>query len=155
MQRRIRWTSLACALACLALACKSAPAVEPGAIPGDVTDVATGRARFGDRWSDFRLVVTAVCSQEHCSSRARLEWVDGSIPGTSTVLKSEPIEELGNALVVQGVQFIPESADEPARFEIGVVNTYTNKPGLIRLRVTRVGGYEAALVGDLLSSPHE
>ena len=155
MRRQNQSLSLACALACLVLACKSAPVVDPGAIPGDVTDVATGRARFGDRWSDFRLVITGSCSEEHCVSRGRLEWVDGSIPGTSSVLKAEPIEELANALVVQGVQFIPESADEPARFEIGVANAYTDKPGLIRLRITRVGTYEATLVGDPLGAPDQ
>ena len=155
MQRQMQPSLLACALACLALACKSAPVVDSGAIPGDVTDVATGRALFGDRWSDFRLVITGDCSPAHCFSHGRLEWVDGSIPGTSTVLKTEPIEELESVLVVQGVQFIPESADAPARFEIGAINTYTMKPGLIRLTITGVGTYEATLAGDPLGSPDE
>ncbi|HVN39864.1 MAG TPA: hypothetical protein VMW19_17000 [Myxococcota bacterium] len=154
MQRQMQSIFLAGPLACLVLSCKSAPVVDPGAIPGDVTDVATGRAHFGDRWSDFRLVITGSCPDE-CFSRGRLEWVDGWIPGTSTVWKTQPIGELESALVVQGVQFIPESGDEPARFEIGVVNTYTNKPGLIRLAITGVGTHEAALIGDPLGAPDE
>ena len=71
------------------------------------------------------------------------------------MLKTEPIGELENALVVQGVQFIPESADEPARFEIGVVDTYTVKPGLLRLTITGVGSYKGTLVGDPLGAPDE
>jgi hypothetical protein len=155
MQRQMQSIFLACALAGLVLACQSAPVADPGAIPGDVTDVATGRALLGEHWSDFRLVITGSCSKEHCFSRGRLEWVDGSIPGTSKILKSEPIDELEDVLFVQGVLFISETADAPARFEIGVVNTYTAKPGLIRIAITGVGSYQATLVGDPVGSPGE
>ncbi|MCA9643782.1 MAG: hypothetical protein KC492_23980 [Myxococcales bacterium] len=143
------------AFLCL-LAATAVGADTSGEIPGDVTQLATGRAQFDGKWSDFRLVITGYCSPEHCFSRGRIEWVDGSIPGTSTVVKTVSVEELESVLVVNSVEFHPmRGASEPASFEVRAVNTYTGQGGVIALQITGVGRYKANIVGDPLGPPPE
>lgn len=126
---------------------------DPAAIPGDLTHVAAGRTRIDDGWSDFRLVVTGVCSPEHCFSRGRIEWVDGPIPGSARVVKTVTVEELESALVIRSVVFDPWQESKPASFELRVVNSYTSKEGTLVLSITGVGRYEARLTGDPLGAP--
>ena len=122
-------------------------------IPGDVTHLAWGRAEFDGRWSDFRLVVTGLCSPEHCVSRGRIEWFDGSsLPGTAAVRRVVPVEELESVLLVDAIRFHPMQDAEPASFEIDLVNTYSQEPGRLTLSITGPGTYGAVLVGDPLAA---
>ncbi|HEX5065861.1 MAG TPA: hypothetical protein VFY49_07090 [Myxococcota bacterium] len=146
------WIHTQTVLLALLAACPVA-AGDGAAIPGDVTHVAAGRSRFDGRWSDFRLVITGICSPEHCFSSGRIEWVDGSIPGKSAVIKTAPVEELESVLVVRSIAFHPMQASQPASFEIDAVNTYTAQVGRITLTITGVGSYEAAFSGDPLNAP--
>jgi hypothetical protein len=130
-------------------------ATEAGSIPGDVTHVAAGRAEFNGNWSDFRLVITGSCSPEHCFSRGRIEWVDGSIPGESTVTKTMPVEELESVLLVRSVAFHPMHKSEPASFSIRAVNTYTEQGATLVLSITGVGSYRATVLGNPLGPPAE
>jgi hypothetical protein len=132
----------------LLAACRVAAGDDEG-IPGDVTHVASGRAEFDGRWSDFRLVITGACSPEHCSSWGRIEWVDGSIPGKSSVIKTVPVDELESVLLVRSIAFHPMQIS-PASFEIDVINSVTMRPGRIDLTITGVGTYKATVSGDPL-----
>jgi hypothetical protein len=136
-------------------------ATEADSIPGDVTHVAAGRAELNGSWSDFRLVITGSCSPEHCFSRGRIEWVDGSIPGESKVSKTMSVEELESVLLVRSVEFYPMHGSEPASFSIRAVNTYTEQGGTLRtlvLSITGVGSlasYKATVLGNPLGPPAE
>ncbi len=145
--RQIAVTTLLLMLAGVSLA------DSPTSIPGNITHVANGRSLFGARWSDHRLVITGVCSPEHCFSRGRIEWVKGSIPGESTVAQVSEVAELDSVLLVRAIRFVPMVEDEPAKYEIEAVNSSTSEGGQLTLTVVGVGAYKATLSGDPLGPP--
>lgn len=150
----MRTRSTVCLLLCVLVTAPSL-AKETDPIPGDVTQVASGRARFDGSWSDFRLVITGLCSPEHCFSRGRIEWVDGWIPGESKLTKTMPVEELESILLVRSVEFHPMHESEPASFSVRAVNTYTDQGVTLVLSITGVGSYEATLVQDAPDPPSD
>jgi len=107
-----------------------------------------GHWEHGDHNGYLRLVVTKACSPEHCFDRAYLQWVE-SVPGAdrryarAEVLKVVPIQDLGDAGVVQAIRRAPTASD-PNRFELHLENTYTAHQGVLCITPADPGHYSAS-----------
>ncbi len=157
MRLDIAYPRLACIITVLAysVACGGSSLAlrgsEPYEIPGSVSHVAWGRV-LSDDVQDFRLVISAHCSPEHCFSRGQLQWLRGAVSDGASVREYVQIEELESVLIVNAIRWVRESEATPAHFLIEASNTYTGEAGTIAITPREPIRYEVrvgpALGGD-------
>ena len=113
---------------------------DPFVIPENITDISTGY----DKGYDFRLVITRLCSPEHCVSRGRIEWFFSSNSSDpATVEKSIEVEEVGGFNIVSNITYHYSLGDTPPYFKVEISNTYSSDfdSEIIHIYIEGVGKY--------------
>lgn len=103
------------------------------AVPGMISSVATGPV--GSSRGPNRLVVVSA-GDDHLYSKTYAQWLYPSADGGSKISRSVPIPELTDQplFVVRNIRFVSSTSPSGGVFEVELMNRYTEKTGIARVR---------------------